>query len=364
MSKRSFRIAGGIVVGTLILLTVAGFYAYGIAKAYPHEPHKGEGMEISVEIERGMSFPKIAERLASAGVIDKPRWFRFYGMRRGVTTKVRSGKYLLRDDMTPKAVIDTLLEGVKEVTARITIQEGLNMLEVFALYEEAGIADAQELEGLARDLEFLENHGIAGETIDGYLFPDTYHFRVPSAPGLVLETMVKQHRVVWDRLKRANGDAFAKVRKKLEWSEREFLIMASIVEKEAVSAEERPRIAQVFMNRLTSPKFVPHRLDTDPTIRYGCMVPTRKSAACQAWDKSDRLHRKQLDDADNPYNTYEHEGLPPGPICSPGASAMKAVMTPDGSGYFFFVAMDARTHAFAKSRVEHERNVDKYIRNR
>lgn len=364
MSKRSFRIAGAIVVGTICILVAGGYYAYTVAKAYPHKPHRGSGAEIAVEIEQGMSFPKIAQRLASAGVIDRPTWFRFYGMRRGVTTKVRSGKYILKDDMTPKAVIDVLLEGVKEVTTRITIPEGLNMLEVFALYEEAGIADAQELEGLARDPEFLESHGLEGETIDGYLFPDTYQFRVPSNPGLVLETMVKQHRVVWDRLKRAHAEGFAKVRKELDWSDREFLIMASIVEKEAVSAEERPRIAQVFMNRLTSPKFVPHRLDTDPTIRYGCMVPTRKSKACQEWDKTDRLHRKQLDDADNPYNTYQHEGLPPGPICSPGASAMKAVMNPDGSGYFFFVAMDSRTHAFAKTRAEHERNVDKYIRNR
>ncbi len=364
MSKRSFRIAGAIVVSTLIVLGGLGYYAYRVAMEYPDESHKGQGVEITVEIKPGMSFPKIAKTLAAAGVIDKPRWFRFYGMRRGVTTKVRSGKYVLRDDMTPRAVIDTLLEGVKEVTAKITIPEGLNMLEVFQLYEDAGIADAQELEGLARDAEFLTEHGLEGETIDGYLFPDTYHFRVPSSPKLVLRTMVKQHRVVWDRLRRKNDAAFAKVRDKLEWSDREFLVMASIVEKEAVSASERPRIAQVFMNRLTSPKFVPHRLDTDPTIRYGCMVPTKKSAACQDWDKTDRLHRKQLDDKDNPYNTYQHEGLPPGPICSPGASAMEAVMKPDGSGFFFFVAMDSRTHAFAKTRAEHERNVDKYIRNR
>ncbi len=364
MSKRSFRIASGIVIGTLLLLAGVIYYAYGVAVAYPSEAHKGSGAEITVEIEPGMSFPKIAKRLAAAGVIDKPRWFRFYGMRRGVTTKVRTGTYVLTDNMTPKEVVTELLKGVEEVTARITVPEGLHMLEVFALYEEAGIADAQALEGLARDREFLQDHGIEGETIDGYLFPDTYHFRVPSRPALVLETMVKQHRVVWDRLRRSNDSSFGKVRKKLEWSDRDFLIMASIVEKEAVSAEERPRIAQVFINRLISPKFVPHRLDTDPTIRYGCMVPTQKSAACKAWDKEDRLHRIQLNDADNPYNTYQHEGLPPGPICSPGASALKAVMKPDGSNYFFFVAMNSTTHAFAKTRAEHERNVDKYIRNK
>lgn len=364
MSKRSFRIATGIVVSSLVLAAFGALYLYRVATSYPDESRSGTGKEVVVEIERGMSFPKIARRLARAEVIDKPRWFRFYGMHRGVTTKVRSGRYVLRDDMSPKEVVDKLLEGVKEVTTRVTIPEGLHMLEVFALIDEAGIASAMELEGLARNVEFLEENGIAGDTIEGYLFPDTYHFKVPSSPKLVLKTLVKQHRVVWDRLRRQNESQMRKVRKKLEWSDRQFLIMASIVEKEAVSAEERPRIAQVFINRLISPSFVPHRLDTDPTIRYGCTVPERKSKACQEWDITDRLHRKQLDDAENPYNTYQHDGLPPGPICSPGADAMRAVMKPDGSKFFYFVAMDARTHAFARTRAEHERNVDKYIRNK
>jgi UPF0755 protein len=285
-------------------------------------------------------------------------------MRRGVTTKVRTGRFAMTDNMTPEEVVDKLLEGVKEVTTRVTIPEGLHMLEVFALIEKAGIANAKDLEGVGRDPKFLEDRGVEGETIDGYLFPDTYYFKVPSSPTLVLETLLKQHRIVWDGLRRKNDARYTKLQDELGWSDRDFLVMASIVEKEAVSSSERPRIAQVFMNRLTSPKFVPHRLDTDPTIRYGCTVPERKSAACQDWDITDRLHRKQLNDADNPYNTYQHEGLPPGPICSPGAAAMKAVMNPDGSNYFFFVAMDDKSHAFAKTRAEHERNVDKYIRNK
>lgn len=364
MSKRSFRIATGIVVGTLLVGAGLALYLYSVAQSYPTDRQAGTGAEIIVDIEPGMSFPRIARRLSESGIIKKPRWFRFYGMRRGVTTKVRAGRYAMTDTMTPEEVVDKLLEGVKEVTTRITIPEGLHMLEVFTLFEKAGIANAKELEGLGRDLEFLQKRGMEGETIEGYLFPDTYQFKVPSSPTLVLETMVKQHRIVWDRLRRKHETSFAKVRRKHSWSDQDSLVMASIVEKEAASASERPRIAQVFMNRLSSPKFVPHRLDTDPTIRYGCTVPERKSAACLDWDITDRLHRKQLNDADNPYNTYQHEGLPPGPICSPGAAAMTAVMKPDGSKFFFFVAMDDKTHAFAKTRAEHERNVDKYIRNK
>ena len=95
-----------------------------------------------------------------------------------------------------------------------------------------------------------------------------------------------------------------------------------------------------------------------------CCAFTAGSAACQAWDKSDRLHRAQLDDADNPYNTYRHEGLPPGPICSPGEKSLRATVEPDGSGYFFFVAKSAtdKHHRFARTIDEHKRNVERYVK--
>jgi UPF0755 protein len=149
--------------------------------------------------------------------------------------------------------------------------------------------------------------------------------------------------------------------------------MASIVEKEAVDPAERPRIAQVFVNRLSSPTFSPKRLETDPTIRYGCLVPEKKSPPCVAWIElctrqgkppgCERLRRPQLDDKDNPYNTYAHDGLPPGPIANPGRASIEATLSPDGSDYLFFVATSkgSRTHAFARTLAEHQRNVAKYV---
>ncbi len=154
-----------------------------------------------------------------------------------------------------------------------------------------------------RALRYLAKHGIDGDTIDGYLFPETYRFRVPTPPAKVLDTMLKQFQTVWDRVRRKNPRSIKKLRKKLGWSDRDILVMASIVEKEAVVPKEQSRIAQVFIKRLVSPSFKPHRLDTDPTIRYGCMIPLQKSAGCRKWDPSKRLRRAQLDDKDNPYNT-------------------------------------------------------------
>jgi UPF0755 protein len=185
---------------------------------------------------------------------------------------------------------------------------------------------------------------------------------VPTPPRQVLETMIAQHRVVWDRLRREHQRSLDKLKKKLGWSDRDVLIMASIVEKEAVVDAERSRIAQVFINRLVSSSFKPHRLDTDPTIRYGCTVPQVKSDPCKQWDPSKRLRRAQLDDKDNVYNTYQHEGLPPGPIANPGARSIAATFDPDGSRYFYFVSRNDGTHVFSRTRAEHERAVDKFQR--
>lgn len=388
MSKRSFRTALAVVIATFVI--AGGLVAYVVHQAlsYPDQRHAGAGVEVEVEIKAGMSFPQIASLLAEQGVIDKPRWFRLYAMHRGVTTKVRSGRYVLRDDWTPAQVLDKLLEGVVEKQVQVTLREGKNMLEFFQVlggwrdkdggirdlltvhHPELQIADVAELERLARDPAFLKAHGIEGDSVDGYLYPETYNFVVPSKPAKVLERLINEHRKVWNAVVEQHRSGYQKIRDRLSWSDRDLLTMASIVEKEAVLAAEQPRIAQVFINRLVDPSFKPKRLETDPTIRYGCLVPKVKSAACVEWVKPcppenpgcERLRRLQLDDKDNPYNTYQHEGLPPGPIANPGRGAMAAVMNPDGSNYFFFVAKDDSSHIFSRTRAEHERAVDRYMR--
>jgi UPF0755 protein len=361
-SKRSFRIALAIVVGSLVILaSVIGFYVHRAIK-YPDEQHTGEGKEVEVEIATGMSFPTIASRLADRGVIEKPTWFRMFAMWQGKTADVKPGKYLILDNLSPRQVLTIIVAGVKEVTVKVTLPEGENMLEFFKRIEEAKVATAKDLEALARDRDFLGRYAITGETADGYLFPDTYQFRLGEKPSAVLQRMITRHQEVWNEVVAKHTRDSAKLKEKLNWSDRDVLTMASIVEKEAVDPAERPRIAQVFINRLTSATFTPKRLETDPTIRYGCMVPVQKSPACQQWNKADRLHRAQLDDKANPYNTYQHDGLPPGPIANPGKGSIEAVLAPDGSDYYFFVAKDARNHAFAKSFEDHKRNVEKYMK--
>jgi UPF0755 protein len=372
MSKRSFRVALAVVIGSVIIVVgIAGFFI-NRALSYPEGRHHGTGKEVEVEIKSGMSFPAVAQLLAEKHVIDRPTWFRLYAMWEGETTNVKTGKYLIKDNEPPKSVLKTIVTGIKEVTTKVTLPEGKNMLEFFQLIEKAKIAKASELEAIARDKEFLAHYAITGDSADGYLFPDTYAFRVNEKPRAVLEKLIQRHQEVWQELVSKHPRDTARIKDRLKWTDRDILTMASIVEKEAVEPAERPRIAQVFINRLTKPDFKPRRLETDPTIRYGCLVPEKKSAACVAWNEPcakqnlgpgcDRLHRAQLDDKDNPYNTYQHEGLPPGPICNPGKSSIEATLTPDGSDYLFFVAKNEREHVFSKSLEDHQRAVDKYMR--
>jgi UPF0755 protein len=250
------------------------------------------------------------------------------------------------------------------------------MLELFRRLEDAKVAPAAELEALARDRDFLAKYAIAGDTADGYLFPDTYQFRVGEKPYLVLQRLITRHQEIWNQAVQKHvrvASRIARVKERLGWSDRDLLTLASIVEKEAVDPAERPRIAQVFINRLTAPTFKPKRLETDPTIRYGCLVPKEKSPPCLAWIEvctkagkppgCERLRRAQLDDRDNAYNTYQHEGLPPGPIGNPGRKSIEATLSPDGTDYYFFVATSkgSTKHAFARTAAEHRRNVEKYV---
>jgi UPF0755 protein len=357
----------------LLILVIVAVVLINRALAYGEEPRDGAGVDVEVEVVTGMSFPEIATMLSEKNVIDKPTWFRLYAMWRGETTRVKPGRYTIKDNLTPEAVLEMLIAGVPEKTVKVTLPEGKFMTEFFEILEQHGVAKAKELEAIARDKAVLAKYSIPGESLDGYLFPDTYQFRVPEKPAVVIERLLTRHREVWNSIVQKNPKDTAKLRDKLGWTDREILIMASIVEKEAVDPSERKTIAQVFINRLTSSSFRPKKLQTDPTIRYGCLVPLQKSEPCTAWIEMctkvgkppgcERLRRAQLDDKENPYNTYAHEGLPPGPISNPGRASIAATISPDGSDYFYFVAKSkgSRLHAFAKTASEHERNVQKYV---
>ena len=364
MSTSPRRRAFQVFLATLGLgLLVLGIVAYRIA-TYPDRAGGAAQGTIAVEVPKGAGATRVAQLLADAGLIGKPAYFRWYAGQRGAASRFRPGRYQIVAPATPRQLVDLLVKGVADPLVTVTIPEGKTFLEVAELLDAAGVAPKAELIARAIDPMFVKSLDLPGRTVEGYLFPDTYRLVPGSQPARVLAAMVRHHRQVWDELKGANPTGANYLRTKLKLDDAAAVTLASIVEKETGQAQERPRIAQVFINRLVKPSFRPKLLQTDPTITYGCTVaPTflgDASPACQKWDG--RIRRIHLDDPVNPYNTYTHEGLPPGPIANPGRASLLAVLRPDGSSYLYFVARNDGTHHFSATVAEHEAAVVKYQR--
>jgi UPF0755 protein len=343
----------------LAILLVVGVLAWQAIR-YPDSHPGGAVREAKVTVDKGMPLGEIARRLADKGLIDHPSWFRFYANERGLAQKIRAGQYSFSSSMSPRELLDRLVEGVPVEEVAVTIPEGKNMLQVAELLGAAGVCDENEAVKLMRDPAFARSLGVPNGTLEGYLFPDTYRFRPGSPAAKVLAQLVKHLQDVLAELDKDHADGAAMLNKKYGFRDREIVLMASLVEKETAQPAERPRIAGVFLNRLRLATFVPHLLQTDPTIVYGCTVPTKKSAACKKFEG--RIRKMHLEDKDNPYNTYTHEGLPPGPISNPGRAALEAVLQPDATPYLYFVSKNDGTHYFSKTRAEHEAAVNKYQR--
>src|SRR5262249_54707298 len=157
-----------------------------------------------------------------------------------------------------------------EEELQVRVAEGKNLLEVAQLLEQAGICKAEDVARAARDPKLAQELGVPGPTLEGYLFPDTYKFRPGSHARKVLAAMVRHFEKTYAELKSAHGKGAANLARTYNFGDREIVILASIVEKETAAPVERPRIAQVFLNRLHMPSFHPKLLETDPTIVYGC----------------------------------------------------------------------------------------------
>jgi UPF0755 protein len=358
--RRAFQ----VFLATVVLGLLAVAVVCHRIMTYPDRASGNARGAVEVEIPRGAGATKVAQLLAAAGLIDRPAFFRLYAGQRGAASHFRPGRYQIEAPATPRQLVDIIVKGVADELVSVTIPEGKNLIEVAEILEAASIASKAELLVQATDAMFVKSLELPGRTVEGYLFPDTYKLVPHSQATRVLAVLVRHHRQVFDELKAANPTGANFLRTKLKFDDAAIVTLASIVEKETGQPQERPRIAQVFINRLVKSSFRPKLLQTDPTIVYGCTVAPAflgaASPACQKWDG--RIHRIHLDDTANPYNTYTHEGLPPGPIANPGRAALLAVFRPDGSNYLYFVAKNDGTHQFSATAAEHEAAVVKYQR--
>ncbi len=330
MTRRLLRLA---LLG-LLLAAVAGGYGAWRLDRWLDTPLPITA-PLAYELAPGSNFIGVVNDLARKGVIDRPRWLRWYGRLSGQAGRIKAGEYLFEPGLTPRGLVDELVRGRVRQYA-LTIIEGWNFRQLMAAVN-AHPALRHTLVGLD-DAAIMERLGRPGEHPEGRFLPDTYHF-----PKGTRDT---------DFLKRAHA-AMARVLAE-EWANRapglplktpyEALILASIVEKETGLAAERPAIAGVFIRRLLKGM----RLQTDPTVIYG-MGDAYKG----------NIRKKDLR-TDTPYNTYRRAGLPPTPIAMPGRDAIHATLHPDDSDNLYFVARGDGSHHFSATLEEHNRAVIKY----
>jgi UPF0755 protein len=347
---------------TVVGVFVVTFIGYKVW-TYPDRPAGPARGVVEIDVPKGAGAGQVAEILARAGLLEQPALFRLYAGQRGAASRFRAGHYRIEAPATPKQLIDTIVRGVADELVSITIPPGKNLFDVADLFAAAGVTPRDQFLTQATNAAFARSLDLAGPTLEGYLYPDTYRLRPRTPAAQALVTLVRRHRQVYEELRVAHGDGLADIKKTLGFDDAQVVTLASIVEKETGQPVERPRIAQVFINRLVKPTFRPKLLQTDPTIIYGCTIGQvlgTASPACKEFDG--RIRRIHLDDPANEYNTYTHEGLPPGPISNPGRAALAAVMKPDGSAYLYFVSRNDGTHVFSTNIADHEAAVVKYQR--
>jgi UPF0755 protein len=345
------KLGVGRLISMLTLLAVLGALgALGwLFVVYPDSSGPRGDEEVVLEVAEGTSLKALAKNLEDAGVLSSARVWSVYMRMRGLDRHLRQGKIRFRTPMTPEEVARYATTRLGRIQIRILIPEGFSRFEIAERLEEYGVCDADDFLDATEDSSLLASYGVEAHDAEGYLFPDTYEFDDNTKARRVVERMLAN----WSRRYEELQDEYANELSALDdWSTHELVTLASIVEKEAASPSERARIAGVFWNRLNSKGFLPRkRLQADPTVQYGCVAEPDAAPSCETFDG--RITRAMLDDRKNPYNTYRHSGLPPGPISNPGKATLAAVIKPEEHDYFYFVAKGKGRHHFSKTLRQH-----------
>jgi UPF0755 protein len=322
------------LLGAIALLVVIAAGRFAVFLLSP--PGNGSVVR-EVDFPKGSSLRRFADQLEKGGVIGSARLFTLYARLTGAAGTVQAGTYQFTDAMKPAQILHMLVAG-EVYEKRFAVPEGYSIFQIAEMLDSRGLFKKEAFLAACRDPAILREAGIGGKSVEGYLYPSTYNLlKVSDAPALV-RLMTEQFRTVC-------SERFPQLGQAAGLSRSDVITLASMVEKEAVSPEEKPLIASVFYNRLK--KGMP--LQSDPTAVYGL-----------------RAFGGTVTGADvrrnTPYNTYLIRGLPPGPIGNPGSGAIEAVLKPAATNYYYFVARQDGTHQFSATLEEHNRAVRHYLK--
>lgn len=339
------RVAGvaiglsAVLVAGALLLFVWSFFA-----------GPGEGRIQHFEIHPNESTGSIAARLQQANLITSPRLFSAYVRVIHPSLDFAVGPHVVRGDLSARELLRRLARAPGRAAAHVVVPEGFNHVQLAERLQQLGVCDAEDFRRAVRDGAHALTLGIPAGSAEGYLFPATYELLTDSTPAAVVTVLVTEAKKRLAKLQAELGPQYAARKAEHGLSPHDIVVLASIVEKEAAKADEKPLIASVFLNRLLDPTFRPLRmLQSDPTASYGCLVQEPPPASCSPGRPTPAMLR----DASNRYNTYRHPGLPPGPIASPGEAAIRAVLSPAKSDYLYFVTQGGGRHRFSRTFAEH-----------
>jgi len=320
-SKRKVRLF--IFIG-ICLIGLGAFYLFWVYFA----PVAGEAEAKIIHIAPGMNSNEIAKRLKAERLIRSQSAFLTLIKITRAESRLQAGKYKLNPQFSPFKILRKLIRG-EVLTKRLVIPEGFTVSQIAQLWEEETLGKGEEFQRVVKDRVIMNKYGIRAPSLEGYLFPATYEVNDGISAKAFVERMVCEFN-------RRFSQEFRHDATRLKFSLHEYVTLASIIEKEAQVAEERPIISGVFHNRLRRG----WRLEADPTVLYALGNPKRKLTRADLKLKS-------------PYNTYMNKGLPPGPICNPGLASLIAALRPVKTSYMYFVAAGDGTHSFSRTLKEH-----------
>jgi UPF0755 protein len=286
------------------------------------------GEEVEIIIPEGANAGTVSRILEEQEIIPSSKKFIIIAKLTGQDRRIKAGRYLFRRGMGTRTILSKLVKGETK-PLRVTIPEGLTIEEIAELLSEALEIDATVFLSLTRDKKRARRMGIERNDFEGFLFPNTYDFNHGVSEEAVLERVVKEFWNTFDdSLKQRAGE--------IGFTVYETVVLASLIEEEAMLQREHATISQVYHKRLK----LGRALECDATVQYA--LPEHKS----------RLLYSDLK-IDSPYNTYLHKGLPPGPIANPGRSALLAALYPAKSDFLYYVARGDGSHIFSKTAKEH-----------
>jgi UPF0755 protein len=332
LSKAGFRpvlfsIQILLAVAVALALTLGGYWYFG--------PFRGFETETFVEIHHGMSSRQIALQLTHQGVV-RSRWAFLAVRYLHPHASLQAGEYRFGAAQTPWQVFDEIRRG--EIFYEIfTVPEGSNIFDIATLLDGTDLVKSDAFLKAAASPELIHDLDPAAPNLEGYLFPSTYRMTHSTSAQQLCRLMIQEFRKQFALLNPVPGT-----------NVHEVVTLASLIEKESASPQERPIIASVFLNRLK----IGMPFQCDPTTVYAALLENRYRGV---------IHKSDLASA-NPYNTYAHPGLPPGPIANPGSQSLKAALRPAATDYVYFVAKPggSGTHVFSATLTEHEKAVLEY----